>query len=75
MASWLLEHFGVPQRNEPLIGDLIEEHNSGRSAWWFWRQTFVAVALTAAGDIWNHKLLAVRAIATGLIAMLPLRAT
>jgi hypothetical protein len=74
MASWLLEHFGIPQRNEPLIGDLLEEHSSGRSALWFWRQTFVALAITAAGDIWNHKLPAVRAIATGLIAMLPLRA-
>src|SRR5260370_5276313 len=58
VATWLVEQSDTPKRNGPFMGDLIEG----------------LVALTAVGDIWNHKLLAVRAIATGLIAMLPLRA-
>jgi hypothetical protein len=35
VATWLLEQFGVSERNEPFIGDLFEEYSAGRSAWWF----------------------------------------
>jgi hypothetical protein len=69
VAEWLLTRIGVP-RNESLMGDLVEEYHSGRSALWFWRQTAIAVAITVVRDIQNHKLLAVRAMATGWLLTL-----
>jgi hypothetical protein len=39
-----------------------------------WWQTSAAIAIMVTGDIWNHKLLAVRAIATGLMVMFPAKA-
>ncbi|HEX4051188.1 MAG TPA: hypothetical protein VHY19_09940 [Steroidobacteraceae bacterium] len=37
-ATWLLERLGNGPRIEPLIGDLVEQFESGRSRIWFWRQ-------------------------------------
>jgi len=64
-AAWLLNRFGVPQSNESLMGDLVEERASGRSALWFWWQTSVAIADSVADNLRNHKVQAVRAVVTG----------
>ena len=44
-ANWLLDRLGI---DPALVGDLLEESQSGRSQAWFWRQTFRAVASGAA---------------------------
>lgn len=44
-AGWILEHFTFGSHNEALAGDLLEELHSGRSASWYWRQVFAAIAI------------------------------
>lgn len=62
-ATWLLKKFGC--NNEALAGDLIEEYRAGRSAAWYWRQVLTAIPVGLSKEVWGHKLLALRAIATG----------
>jgi hypothetical protein len=38
-AIWFLKHLGV---DDPVIGDLLEQHESGRSSRWLWRQVLMA---------------------------------
>ena len=66
----ILEELGIAEVNSPLVGDLLEEYASGRSNWWLWRQTIVIILTTALGDLRHHKLLALRAAATGLFVIL-----
>lgn len=40
VAQWLLNRYADPS----LAGDLLEEFRSGRSRFWFWRQTAAALA-------------------------------
>ena len=64
VATWLIERFC----GEPAIaGDLIEEYTEGRSALWFWKQALIAVIACSATRVWDHKWLAIRAIATGYV--------
>lgn len=58
-ATWLLERLGGGPRFEPLIGDLIEQFEEGRSRLWYWRQ--------AAGAVANHVLGALRTHAPSFI--------
>lgn len=60
VAVWLLQRL----RNDSLLGDLYEEFNMGRSAWWFWRQTAIVMCLGCYRDIGAHKLLTARAMLT-----------
>jgi hypothetical protein len=52
LATWLLKRMGIADWNAPLAGDLLEEFQSGRSAAWFWRQTFVAIATDMCRNVW-----------------------
>ena len=47
LAVWLLKRQGAGRENEALLGDLIEEFEDGRSAGWFWRQTFEAFTVAS----------------------------
>ena len=62
IAIWLFEHLGL---DVALIGDLLEECERGRSAIWYWRQVLIAVWIGILVAIRDHKLLALRAVATG----------
>ena len=62
IAVWLFERVGL---DSALSGDLLEECTRGRSVVWYWRQVWIAVWIGTWGAIRDHKLIALRAIATG----------
>ena len=45
-ATWLLKHLTPKDKNELLLGDLLEEFTQGRSAAWYWRQVVEAIFLS-----------------------------
>jgi hypothetical protein len=57
-AAWLLDRLGIAP---PLVGDLLEEFQTGRSRLWFWRQTLRAVgsAVARSARVHPRQLLAV----------------
>jgi len=61
----LFELLGV---DPALAGDLLEERARGRSAIWYWRQVLIAACIGVWRTIFHHKLLALRALATGCAA-------
>jgi hypothetical protein len=62
IAIWLFERLGL---DVALIGDLLEECERGRSAIWYWRQVLIAIWIGIWVAIRDHKVLALRAVATG----------
>jgi hypothetical protein len=62
MIQWLFESIGV---DPALAGDLLEERARGRSLVWYWRQVLIAAITGVWRTIFHHKLLALRALATG----------
>ena len=68
LGTWLLDRLR-PNAEAP-TGDLEEEYQSGRSRTWYWKQTIGVVIIGSYEDIRSHKLLAVRAIATGWAVLL-----
>ena len=69
VATMLLRRL-APPAEEALLGDLVEEYTAGRSGAWYTRQVLAAIAIGAFRGITEHKLLALRAIAIGWIALL-----
>jgi hypothetical protein len=59
---WIFERLGL---DVALAGDLLEECARGRSTIWYWRQVRIAIWVRIWGVIFHHKLLALRAVATG----------
>jgi len=45
IATWLLEHSALAERDDALAGDLEEEFRCGRSTAWYWRQALAALAI------------------------------
>jgi hypothetical protein len=43
LATWMLKHLVLGDRNEALEGDLLEEFQRRRSASWYWRQVIGAI--------------------------------
>jgi hypothetical protein len=54
-ATWLLGYLGDSPYFEAMIGDLDEFCVEGRSRWWYWRQTLVAVSSRFVREIWSNK--------------------
>ena len=48
-----------------LAGDLLEERARGRSMVWYWRQVLIAIWTGIWSFVFAHKVLALRAVATG----------
>jgi hypothetical protein len=55
LATWLLKRLGIADRNPALAGDLQEEFQSGRSAAWYWRQAFMAIATDLRRNAWAER--------------------
>lgn len=64
-AVWLLRAFNVTETNPALIGDLAEECSNGRSNAWLWRQVLSAIVFAIGKEIYDHKLLTMRAVIVG----------
>jgi len=62
IAVWLFERLGL---DGALAGDLFEERARGRSTIWYWKQVLFAIWIGIWGAILSHKVLALRAVATG----------
>jgi hypothetical protein len=62
LASWLLQRLACGPKRESLVGDLDEQFERGRSAFWYWRQVLSAILVGVAADLREHKLPAVRSV-------------
>ncbi len=64
-ATWLLDRLGGGSRFEPLIGDLLEQFEQGRSRLWYWRQTVGALAIDAVRALRLHAPSFIGAVVVG----------
>jgi hypothetical protein len=65
IAIWLLERLGGRSRFEPLIGDLVEQFEQGRTRLWFWRQALGTVAIDLSRTLRFHACSFVAAVGAG----------
>lgn len=67
---WLLDRAGVEDHDcGPVVGDLLEEYDSGKSSGWLWQQTLALSASVAFKDLRANRLLAARAVLTALVVI------
>jgi hypothetical protein len=43
IAVWILKHFGRSPATDAILGDMQERYQQGKTAVWYWRQTFIAL--------------------------------
>ena len=67
LPTKLLELLVPQQTSEPLLGDLIEQYESGRSRRWYWRQVILALVISAGREARTRKLQAIRAVIVGYL--------
>ena len=56
LATWMLDHLLFGGRNEALAGDLLEEFQRRRSAFWYWRQVLAAIFVSLSDALRAHWL-------------------
>jgi hypothetical protein len=69
-AGRLLKRLVPGQDHDVLLGDLNEEYQRGRSKTWYFLQILAAIVVGSWKDLRAHKIVAARAVATGIIAQL-----
>ena len=62
IVVWIFDRLAL---DVALAGDLREERAQGRSMIWHWRQVLIAICIGISRPIFQHKVLALRALATG----------
>jgi hypothetical protein len=67
IATWLLRRFSAGPHAEAIAGDLLEQYQSIRSPFWYWRQVLSAVVADIAGSVMTHKARTAGALAGGWI--------
>lgn len=55
LATWMLAHLTVGERDEALDGDLLEVFQLGRSDRWYWRQVITACVLSWFSSIYARR--------------------
>jgi hypothetical protein len=72
-ATWLLEHLHSDNENESLVGDLMEDHEHGRSNAWYWKQVLAAIVVSSYNEVRAHLFITIKALVTGWAAQFLLR--
>jgi hypothetical protein len=67
LATWLLSRLGCSSDNDTVLGDLAERYLEGKSAYWYWKQTLIAIAVGAVSEVRGHKVLVIRAAIAGTL--------
>jgi hypothetical protein len=68
VATWLLRRFSTGTHAEAIAGDLLEQYQSIRSPFWYWRQVLSAVIADLAGSVMANKARTLGALVAGWIA-------
>ena len=65
IASRLLTCLGCSADNDAILGDLAERFQEGKPAWWYWKQTLIAIAVSAVEGNREQRTLVLRAAILG----------